>query len=49
MPAVLVEVGFIDHPVEGEQLMDAEIRDDMVDAIADAIIEHAPNLVRPQN
>lgn len=46
MPAVLVEVGFIDHPIEGEQLMDAQIRDSMVDAIADAIIKHAPDLVR---
>ena len=46
MPAVLVEVGFIDHPIEGEQLMNPEVREDMVDAIADAIIEHAPNLVR---
>lgn len=46
MPAVLVEVGFIDHPIEGEQLMDAKIRNSMVDAIADAIIEQAPTLVR---
>ncbi len=46
MPAVLVEVGFIDHPIEGEQLMDAKVRASMVDAIADAIIKHAPELVR---
>ncbi|MCP4447391.1 MAG: N-acetylmuramoyl-L-alanine amidase [Myxococcales bacterium] len=46
MPAVLVEVGFIDHPIEGEQLMDAKVRSSMVNAIADAIIEHGPTLMR---
>ncbi len=46
MPAVLVEVGFIDHPIEGEQLMDAKVREKLVDAIADAIIAQADELVR---
>lgn len=46
MPAVLVEVGFIDHPIEGEQLMDAKVREKLVDAIANAIIAQAHELVR---
>jgi len=37
MPAVLVEVGFIDHPVEGGELRDPEIQSDLCDALADAI------------
>lgn len=44
MPAVLIEVGFIDHPIEGEELMDAKLRGHMVDAIAEAIAEHAQAL-----
>lgn len=39
MPAVLVEVGFIDHPVEGKQLLDPDVQDDLAAAIADAIEE----------
>lgn len=37
MPAVLVEVGFIDHPVEGEQLVDARVQKKIASAIATAI------------
>lgn len=37
MPAVLVEVGFIDHPVEGRKLAQAATRDQIGDAIAAAI------------
>jgi N-acetylmuramoyl-L-alanine amidase len=37
MPAVLVEVGFLDHPIEGKQLADPETQDRLADAIADAI------------
>jgi N-acetylmuramoyl-L-alanine amidase len=37
MPAVLVEVGFIDHPIEGAELADPAVRDRIADAIADAI------------
>ncbi len=44
MPAVLVELGFIDHPIEGEELMDPKVRDKMADAIADAIHAHAAAL-----
>ncbi|MBL4635063.1 MAG: N-acetylmuramoyl-L-alanine amidase [Kofleriaceae bacterium] len=41
MPAILVEVGFIDHPIEGEELMDAELRSEIVHAIAQAIGTHS--------
>jgi N-acetylmuramoyl-L-alanine amidase len=36
MPAVLVEVGFIDHPVEGPELLDPAVLAELADAIADA-------------
>jgi len=39
MPAVLVEVGFIDHPVEGPELLDARVRAEVVGALAIAIEE----------
>jgi N-acetylmuramoyl-L-alanine amidase len=39
MPAVLVEVGFIDHPVEGRQLAEPAVQAELADAIADAIAE----------
>ncbi|HEY5922646.1 MAG TPA: N-acetylmuramoyl-L-alanine amidase [Kofleriaceae bacterium] len=37
MPAVLVEVGFIDHPIEGKQLADATVQAAIAAAIAEAI------------
>ena len=37
MPAVLVEVGFIDHPVEGKELVDPVVQDAIAHALADAI------------
>lgn len=37
MPAVLVEVGFIDHPAEGLELLDASVRSEIAGAIAKAI------------
>lgn len=37
MPAVLVEVGFIDHPLEGRELVDPKIQAQLVDAIVEAI------------
>jgi N-acetylmuramoyl-L-alanine amidase len=39
MPAVLVEVGFIDHPIEGVELMKAQVQSDICDAMADAIAQ----------
>ena len=39
MPAVLVEVGFIDHPIEGRQLADPAVQAQLAEAIADAITD----------
>jgi N-acetylmuramoyl-L-alanine amidase len=39
MPAVLVEVGFIDHPIEGRQLADPATQAGLADAIASAILD----------
>jgi N-acetylmuramoyl-L-alanine amidase len=39
MPAVLVEVGFLDHPVEGRQLADPAIQAQLADAITEAIAD----------
>lgn len=37
MPAVLVEVGFIDHPIEGKDLALPAVQAQLADAIAEAI------------
>jgi N-acetylmuramoyl-L-alanine amidase len=37
MPAVLVEVGFVDHPIEGKQLADRAVQAQIAAAIAEAI------------
>jgi N-acetylmuramoyl-L-alanine amidase len=37
MPAILVEVGFIDHPVEGKQLIEPGVQKQLASAIAEAI------------
>ncbi|HEU0033061.1 MAG TPA: N-acetylmuramoyl-L-alanine amidase [Kofleriaceae bacterium] len=39
MPAVLVEVGFIDHPIEGRELLDPAVQAQLADAIAEAIVD----------
>ncbi|HEX4416631.1 MAG TPA: N-acetylmuramoyl-L-alanine amidase [Kofleriaceae bacterium] len=39
MPAVLVEVGFIDHPIEGRQLADPAVQAQLADAISEAIAD----------
>jgi N-acetylmuramoyl-L-alanine amidase len=41
MPAVLVEVGFIDHPAEGRELVDPGVQDQLAGAIASAIAARA--------
>jgi N-acetylmuramoyl-L-alanine amidase len=41
-PAVLVEVGFIDHPIEGTELLRHDVREKIADAIAKAILESLP-------
>jgi N-acetylmuramoyl-L-alanine amidase len=40
MPAVLVEVGFIDHPTEGAELADPSTQRKIAGALAAAIAEH---------
>ena len=39
MPAVLVEVGFLDHPVEGKQLSTPDTQARIADALAEAILD----------
>jgi N-acetylmuramoyl-L-alanine amidase len=39
MPAVLVEVGFIDHPIEGVELLRREVREALATALAAAIVD----------
>jgi N-acetylmuramoyl-L-alanine amidase len=38
MPAALVEVGFIDHPLEGRELLDPSVEDRIAEALARAIV-----------
>jgi N-acetylmuramoyl-L-alanine amidase len=42
MPAVLVEVGFIDHPVEGRELADPTVRERIAAALANAVANVLP-------
>jgi N-acetylmuramoyl-L-alanine amidase len=44
MPAVLVEVGFIDHPIEGRQLADPAVQSQLAEAITDAIADQLADL-----
>lgn len=37
MPAVLVEVGFVDHPIEGREIADPAVQGQLALAIADAV------------
>ena len=39
MPAILVEVGFADHPIEGKELADPAVQAQIVDAMARAIVD----------
>lgn len=39
MPAVLVEVGFLDHPIEGKQLTNTAVQAQLAEALADAIAD----------
>ncbi len=39
MPAILVEVGFADHPIEGKEIADPAVQAQIVDAMARAIID----------
>lgn len=42
MPAVLVEVGFIDHPIEGRELATPAVQAGLADALAKAILAAVP-------
>ena len=44
MPAVLVELGFIDHPIEGKELADPTVQAQLVASLAEAIVS---NLAAP--
>jgi N-acetylmuramoyl-L-alanine amidase len=48
MPAVLIEVGFVDHPIEGRELLDPAVLGQIADAIADAIAEAVAGAVASQ-
>jgi len=39
VPAILVEIGFIDHPEEGPQMSDPEVQREVAAALADALLE----------
>ena len=39
MPAVLVEVGFVDHPLEGKELAEPALQARIADALANAVID----------
>lgn len=41
MPAVLVEIGFVDHPIEGHELVEPEVQADIAKALASAVIDQA--------
>ncbi len=40
MPAVLVEVGFLDHAIEGKELLSPETQREIADALANALAGH---------
>jgi N-acetylmuramoyl-L-alanine amidase len=44
MPAVLVEVGFIDHPIEGRELGEPGVQNQLANAIAEAIVDQLADL-----
>lgn len=44
MPAVLVEVGFIDHPIEGRELATIPVQSALADAISEAVLDQLSDL-----
>lgn len=38
MPAVLVELGFIDHPIEGRELAEPAVQDQLAKALSQAVV-----------
>jgi N-acetylmuramoyl-L-alanine amidase len=47
-PAILVEVGFIDHPLEGVELLRDETADRIAQALADGIADFAAHKLPPK-
>jgi N-acetylmuramoyl-L-alanine amidase len=45
-PAILVEVGFIDHPIEGAELLRADVQERTAQAIAEGIFDFVSHPVR---
>lgn len=39
VPAILVEVGFIDHPEEGRRMLDPGVQQEVAASLADAVLE----------
>jgi N-acetylmuramoyl-L-alanine amidase len=44
MPGVLIEAGYLDHPVEGRELAEPAVREGIAAAIASAVVEHLASL-----
>lgn len=42
MPAVLIEIGFLDHPVEGRELAEPAVREQIAGALSAAIVSVLP-------
>jgi N-acetylmuramoyl-L-alanine amidase len=38
-PAVLVEVGFVDHPIEGRELVQPDVQEKIAGALADGVLD----------
>jgi N-acetylmuramoyl-L-alanine amidase len=47
MPAILIEAGFMSHPVEGKKIFDAGYRRQMAKAIVDGLLAYKRGLERP--
>jgi N-acetylmuramoyl-L-alanine amidase len=47
VPAVLVELGFIDHPVEGMDLIGPERQEQLAERLAEGILDFAHRRTRP--
>lgn len=45
MPAVLTEIGFLDHPEEGALLLDARGQGKIVDGMAEAVVDYYRDIV----
>lgn len=44
MPAILVEVGFLDHPIEGRELATIDVQSGISEAIAEAIADQLADM-----